>query len=40
MTRRPLLIAFGAVAVGAAGQLWRSRAPDLHRLYATGLETK
>ncbi len=32
------LVLVAAIVALGAGQLWRSRAPDLHRLYASGLE--
>lgn len=39
MIRRLLLVAAALVAALAVGQLWPLRAPDLQRLYATGMET-
>ena len=38
--RRLLLVACAAVVLAGAIGLGRSRAPDLHRLYATGMEMK
>jgi hypothetical protein len=32
------LVLVAAIVALGAGQLWRSRAPDLRRLYASGLE--
>ena len=39
MTRRLLLVGVALVGALAAVKFWSSQAPDLHRLYATGMET-